>query len=305
MLFLPLVAVACSGGGSEGEGLGGSGGEPEPPSEEGGQMGTADASAKGEGGANGALGGDAGVMRNGGSPMMTTDAATADALANVEYDPCPAKGTACRIMPLGDSITEAFGYRVALYRKANAAGRTITFVGLAQSGPATVDGKPFPRQHEGHSGFMVDGIAGLIGNSLSATDPHIVLLMIGTNDAHRSPQVATAPARVGALVDTIARASPNALIVVAKIVPTQVNAQGMYYSAGNDERVKAFNAALGPVLEARQRAGAHVLVVDMYDAFTANPNYKTAYMADNLHPNSAGYAVMGNVWWNAIEQVVK
>lgn len=55
----------------------------------------------------------------------------------------------------------------------------------------------------------------------------------------------------------------------------------------------------------RIAAGKHVMVVDMYAAFTANPNYKVAYMADHLHPNDEGYRVMGNVWWDAISPVLK
>ena len=38
----------------------------------------------------------------------------------------------------------------------------------------------------------------------------------------------------------------------------------------------------------------------MYAAFTANTNYKTALMNDELHPNSAGYVVMASTWYAAI-----
>jgi hypothetical protein len=35
------------------------------------------------------------------------------------------------------------------------------------------------------------------------------------------------------------------------------------------------------------------VLVDMYAAFTANTNYKTALMNDELHPNDAGYSGHG------------
>jgi len=38
----------------------------------------------------------------------------------------------------------------------------------------------------------------------------------------------------------------------------------------------------------------------MYSAFTANAAYKTALMNDNLHPNPAGYTLMGRTWYAAI-----
>ena len=275
------------GGGGEGGGVGGSGVEPK----------------GGSGGMNqqGSGGKDAGVD----APVATDGAAKDAETTSAVYDPCPAKGTPCKVMPLGDSITETSEYRVALYRKAKAANRLMTYVGSKKGGPSVVDGGPFPQQHEGHSAYMVDGIAGLIVNSLAANDPHIVLLMIGTNDAHRSSQIATAPERVGRLVDTIAKESPAALIVVAKLVPTSEIPGSQFYSAGNNQRVQTFNAALAQQMATRIAAGKHVVVVDMYAAFTANPNYKVAYMADHLHPNGPGYTVMANVWWDAISPVLK
>lgn len=256
---------------------------------------------RGEGGAEGGRGG---VPGSGGAAPDAGSAQTDAGSEPLDWTPCP-PAEPCRVMPLGDSITEAFQYRVALFRKAKAAGRNMTFVGSKAGGPILVDGVSFPRQHEGHSGIMVDGLSGLVPMSLSQNRPHIVLLMIGTNDAHRSSQAGTAPARVGALVDTIAARSPEALIVVAKIIPTKDDPSAMYYAAGNDPRVRSFNAALEPVLEARREAGKHVITVDMYAAFTANPNYKTAYMADHLHPNGAGFEVMAGVWWDAISPFLR
>jgi hypothetical protein len=77
------------------------------------------------------------------------------------YHPCPTDGTACKIMPFGDSITDGYnadtpgGYRVELFRRAHSAGKNITFVGSGWNGPDTVDGAPFPHNHEGHSGWTI------------------------------------------------------------------------------------------------------------------------------------------------------
>jgi lysophospholipase L1-like esterase len=53
-------------------------------------------------------------------------------------------------------------------------------------------------------------------------------------------------------------------------------------------------------VKARADAGKHVISVDMYGAFTKNPNYKTDYMGDKLHPKQAGLVVMADTWWAAI-----
>src|SRR5947207_492514 len=67
--------------------------------------------------------------------------------------PCPSDGEPCRILPLGDSLTWGLGYeggyRVALFQRASAAGKRITFVGSLQNGPPSVGGQPFPRHNQG------------------------------------------------------------------------------------------------------------------------------------------------------------
>ena len=79
---------------------------------------------------------------------------------------------------------------------------------------ATVDGVPFPPHHEGHSGFVIGGpgdplsaflgIAPLVVNALTTYPPNIVTLMIGTNDMNDGDDVANAPMRLAALIDSIA-----------------------------------------------------------------------------------------------------
>jgi lysophospholipase L1-like esterase len=46
--------------------------------------------------------------------------------------------------------------------------------------------------------------------------------------------------------------------------------------------------------------GKHIVSVDMYSAFTRDSNYKTALLADDLHPNPAGYARMADTWYAAV-----
>jgi lysophospholipase L1-like esterase len=225
--------------------------------------------------------------------------------SNTAFAPCPTGGAPCLIMPLGDSITDGFpfeagGYRVELFHQTVQNSQLVSFVGSLANGPVSVDGRTFPRNHEGHTGFTIDneqtvgrtGISGLTDQAIATTHPHIVLLMIGTNDVDLSVDLANAPARLGALVDRITADAPNALVVVAELVPTQTDAENV--------RFQAYNGAIPAIVAARAVAGKHVASVDMYAAFTANPNFKTVLMNDNLHPNAAGYAVLGDAWYAAI-----
>jgi lysophospholipase L1-like esterase len=277
-----------------------------------GQQGTGGSA--GTGGRGGSAGGGRGGLAGGGT-AGSQDGGTSDATSDgsdggTAFAPCPALGSACVIMPLGDSITDGFtplpgGYRIELFHQMLLNRQTITFVGSGMNGPATVDGQTFPRQHEGHNGFTIDnapavGRSGIlplvVAGAITNTRPHIILLMIGTNDIDLNLDVANAPMRLATLIDRIIADAPNALLVVATIVPTRTDAENL--------RFQAYNGAIPALVQQRAAAGRHILLVDNYAAISADPNYKTALLADNLHPTPAGYAVLGQTWYAAIRSFV-
>jgi lysophospholipase L1-like esterase len=227
---------------------------------------------------------------------------------NVEaYDPCPpaAEGP-CRIFPLGDSITDGFnvagGYRIELFRQSNLENKSITFVGSASNGPGDVDGIPFPRNHEGHSGYTIDdapaigreGVAQYVEPGMSEYEPHIVILKIGTNDLNNNFEVATAPDRLGALIDSIFEQNPDVLLLLTQIVPSR--------NDGLNQAVETYNEAFPELIESRVNAGRHIVLVDMYGTFTSRGDFKTSLLADDLHPSDAGYALMGQTYYDALAQ---
>jgi lysophospholipase L1-like esterase len=226
------------------------------------------------------------------------------------FQPCPQDGGACAILPLGDSITfgegsSGGGYRVELFRRAAQASQRITFIGTAPpNGPADVAGQPFPRAHQGHQGFVIDtggfaptaSLSLVLDGALPALDPHIVLLMAGTNDVNGNNDLAGAPARLVGLLDQIDVSEPEALVVVAQLTPTR--------DAVLNARIETFNAAIAEELGALAAAGRHVAVVDMYTPFVETPDYQNALLFDRLHPNDAGYAVMAEVWYGAIRTLL-
>jgi lysophospholipase L1-like esterase len=289
----------------------------------GGGMSGIDGSTMGTGGADGGSGSASGGMGGTGGDASTggVDGATASGGASNDaggadagdggapaYDPCPTNGDACRVMPLGDSITDGCcgentisqgaSYRYELFHLSLANGKKLTFVGSHTSGPNTVDGVTFPKSQEGHPGYTIadgggrSGLQTRVAGWLGATPADIVLLMIGTNDVDIQLDLTNAPKRLGTLVDTIIATSPKALVVVAQIVPTQDD--------NENGRVRTFNAAIPAVVKARADAGKHVVSVDMYGAFTQNADFKTKLLANGLHPTDAGYAEMADVWWKAI-----
>ncbi len=261
----------------------------------------------GAGGASGtggiSTGGVGGALPDAGGPDGASDGAGD---AGTVYMPCPTTaGTACSVLPLGDSITEGCctspmgGYRIELFRQAVLNGKNLTFVGSLTNGPSTVQNRTFPQHHEGHGGYTIDTLGGKSGISGQITDqalsnyhPNIVLLKIGTNDINSNIDVANAPTRLGKLIDEITTNAPSALLVVSSIIPTA--------DSNTNQRVQTYNAAIPGLVNTRAAAGKHVVFLDNYAAFAKNANYATALMADGLHPNDAGYVILGQAFYGAI-----
>ncbi len=233
---------------------------------------------------------------------------TSSATDAASYQPCTS--SPCKILPLGDSITEGCctapegGYRIELFTKAVNSKQNITFVGGTLSigdakpnGPTTVAGQTFPQGNEGNGGYTIaspsskGGIAGAITDqSCSTYKPDIVLLMIGTNDILQNIDLGNAPTRLGSLMDEIMTDAPSALLVVSSIPP-----------CCNDTTVQAYNATIPDMVKTRAQAGKHVLFVDAHAAFIKDANYKTDYISsDGLHPSANGYAVVGDLFYGAI-----
>lgn len=248
-----------------------------------GSGGTSSTSTKAVGGTGGGLGGG-------------TSAATTASPTN-EY--CPASEP-CRISPLGDSITEGMGwtppgapgagggYRVKLFGLANADGKNFTFVGTRSNGPSTVDGKPFPQKHEGTSGITIEGLQKVIdGGALTnaAVKPHIILLHLGTNNMYNS-HPDTPEALLAKFLDKVIADCPDALLVVAKLIPLPMNASG----------IDSLNSKIPGLVEERAKKGAHIIMVDQFTGFP------TSELGDQVHPNETGYARMAGVWYKAISQ---
>jgi lysophospholipase L1-like esterase len=296
---------ATSGGssgtsGSSAGGAGGSGGRAG--SNAGGSAGaTATAgtagSASGAGGSAGGVGGNGGTVAGGAGGAMAGEgglAGSAGAGASGmggsgggAFDPCPSDAP-CKILPLGDSITDGFnvagGYRMRLFENALDADQQITFVGGSMNGPTMVGDVDFPRAHEGHSGWTIAQIDGIVPSPALMVDPDIILLLIGTNDMYGAMPT-TAANRLGPLLDQILEASPDALLAVGTITPLTGNGSA---------NIPPYNDAISGLVETRAAAGKHIILVDQFTDF---PNSE---LADGVHPNRAGYDRMGDVWYAAI-----
>jgi lysophospholipase L1-like esterase len=217
--------------------------------------------------------------------VETTSAALAPRDAAVPpsapiYDPCPTDGTPCRIMPLGDSLTSGTddrdGYRGALYQRLKTLGRPFDFVGSLPGGTAGT-------AHEGHPGMHIDLLAHYADIWLPATKPHVVLLLMGSNDVDMN--YLGHAATYGKILDTCLSLLPNSLFIIG-LIPT---------TTSHPERVVAFNAALVDIVKTRAAQGKHVQMVDTHAALRVRD-----LGPDGLHPAHPGYVRLADVWYTAL-----
>jgi len=220
---------------------------------------------------------------------MVTVALAVVALSEISSGPSGDASAAVapvKIMPLGDSITDGAnipgGYRVDLEDDLLSGGIAFDFVGSLSNGPAALA----DRNHEGHSGWRIDQIDSQVSGWLSTYQPEVVLLLIGTNDIVQDYQLSTAPARLGALLDRIHQLRPATKLIVSSVPPLA--------NASDNTQAAAYNANVRSHVDARAAAGRSISFVDAAAALTVSD------LADGIHPTSAGYAKLADVWHPAI-----
>ncbi len=193
-----------------------------------------------------------------------------------------------RIMPLGDSITQADSkhnsFRRPLWQRLEAAGFDVDFVGSQRRhhwGYAPTD--DFDHDHEGHWGWRTDEILGKIERWATTHRPDAVLIHLGSNDIFQGQSIQSTVDELAKTVSLLRRVNREVIILVAQIIPTSNKRVNREIRKLNDAI-----ALLGLHLDSPQ---SPVRVVDQYSGFTA---LEDTY--DGVHPNEQGEAKMAVQW---------
>lgn len=199
--------------------------------------------------------------------------------------------SAFRIMPLGDSITQADSehdsYRRPLWKSLQARGHSTDFVGTQTSnhwgGPPHSD---FDLDHEGHWGWRVDEILEPLPGWVENHRPDAILVHLGSNDLFQRQSVESTLEELSRLVDIASATEPSPVIFIAQIIPTTTESA--------NRRIRELNAEIA-------RLGEHpsVRIVDHYTGFDGA---RLTY--DGVHPNVDGEIRMAERWLAALEEIL-
>ena len=141
--------------------------------------------------------------------------------------------------------------------------------------------------NEGHSGALISDLSLYAVTSMNLL-PNVILLLAGTNDIYKDVDTATAPARLGSLIDNLVTMNPNAAILVAQIPPMS--------DAARNAAAQIYNAAIPDIVASRSGSGAKVLTVEIDHRFT------TSHLGDGLHPNELGYGLLADMFSAGIQR---
>ena len=93
------------------------------------------------------------------------------------------------------------------------------------------------------------------------------------------------------LLNKIFTGAPNALVVVAQIIPL---------GYGTNSVIKAYNQSIPGLVQSLAASGKHIELVDMYTGF----NTSTMLGSDSIHPNTSGYQFMAAHWYSIISALL-
>ncbi|SDC97627.1 cellulose binding domain-containing protein [Glycomyces harbinensis] len=206
-------------------------------------------------------------------------------------------GGPVRIMPLGDSITGSPGcWRGNLWSLLDQAGHEVDFVGSLSQACNPTGSDP---DHEGHGGYLVtQSVAnGNVHSWLELNTPDVLLLHFATNDVWSAIPPAQILAAYTTIVEDLRELNPDAVILVAKIIPLRPDAS--FGCTDCPQRAIDFNAAIPAWAAGLTTAESPITVVDQWTGF--DPDVDTY---DGVHPDEDGYVKIAANWFEALDPIL-
>lgn len=252
------------------------------------------------------------------SKPVFTKILSAAALLLVSTIACTDTDKTWRILPLGDSITQAevnrASYRYPLWKKLVDSEIQFDLVGSMQKQqdkyskgePPQPDykGLSFDRDHEGHFAWAIEEIfigrdfdngsgSGKLQEWVQGYDADIVLIHLGTNDAFKRQSNKSSLKDLRTVVEILRADNPEVIVLLAQLIPTK-------RKPGDAKAVKSLNDAIPQLAKDLSTKESPIIIVDQFSGFDA-----AADTYDGVHPNERGEEKMAQVWFDAIMNVVE
>jgi hypothetical protein len=196
-----------------------------------------------------------------------------------------------RIMPLGDSITEAAvghaSYRYWLWHDLVDEGFDVDFVGSMCGVHGGMPLYPdFDQDHEGHWGWRADQVLERIKGWASASRPDIVMIHLGHNDIWRGSDIESTVQDLDGIIEILREVNPAIVVLLAQVIPS---------TAPQLADLEILNGAIESLAESVDTPTSPVIVVDQSTGFDAE---RETY--DGTHPNDAGERRIASRWFGAL-----
>lgn len=200
---------------------------------------------------------------------------------------------AVRILPLGDSITQADSkhqsYRPWLWQLLNDANVPVDLVGSLdgnyKGSPAYPDN--FDLNHEGHWGWRSDEILQKLPLWLQHYDADISLIHLGTNDCLQNQPAAETLGELTQIVGLLRQDNPAISIAFSTLGPTTWQ---------NQQCLAQINQGLLALQNNLDTPQSPIAVAHTDQKLVPEP-----HLYDGLHPNSDGEKIIALTWLNTIK----
>lgn len=194
------------------------------------------------------------------------------------------------IMGLGDSITEGgdffTSYLQPLWKKLRDAGLNVEFVG-----PRECKSPGEKLYHCAFSGKTIEYLDEKIEDIYRSYPADVVLLHAGHNHFVEEKPIKGMIASYQHVIQTILKINPDAIILLAKVIPSGKLPKYSYIPQLNEEIERLV----------KRTNNGNVMVVDQEKGF----DWSTMTVKDRVHPNEKGADHMASVWFEAIQKLTK
>ncbi len=213
------------------------------------------------------------------------------AAGHLDFSGMNSTNRACRVMPLGDSITAGGSnfesYRYRLWKKLAAAGYTVEFVG-SQTNLSPIG----PLRHEGYPGKNTDYLARRLKARFQEHPADIVLIHSGHNYSNEQHPVANILTATESMIHTLRSINPKVSVLLAQVIPSGKLPKYAY--------IPELNQQLARLADRLNTPDQRVMAVNQAAGF----DWRTDTIHDRVHPNAQGAEKIANRWFAALQEVL-